>query len=89
MLCLHPPISLVVATSLTGGPQHAFLVFFQAKPSMHFAKSPQAGAPWPQYPSVAVLGTMNQTVTTVPAAKLDIRCSFLGPYLYEAPNVAS
>ena len=141
MLCLHPPISLVVTTSLTGSPQHAFLVFLQAKPSIHFislaplffqksfanniksktvpiifgnlptppnatafemtlskymqgvwanfAKNPQAGPPWPQYPSVAVLGTMNRTVTTVPAAELDTQCSFLDPYLYEAPNVTS
>ena len=51
----------------------------------NFAKNPQAGLPWPQYPSVAVLGTMNQTVTTVPAAELDTRCPLLDPFLELAP----
>jgi hypothetical protein len=55
----------------------------------NFAKNPQAGPPWPQYPSVAVLGTMGRTVTTVPAAKLDTRCPFLNPYLELAPLGAS
>lgn len=52
----------------------------------NFAKNPQAGPPWPGYPSVAVLGTMNQTVTTVPAAELDTRCPFLNPYLEFVPS---
>lgn len=51
-----------------------------------FAKNPNAGPPWPPYPSVAVLGTMHQTVTTVPAEDLDTRCSFLDPYLEYVPN---
>jgi hypothetical protein len=55
----------------------------------NFAKNPQAGPPWPQYPSVAVLGTMKQTVTTVPAAELDTRCPFLNPYLEFVPSGAS
>jgi hypothetical protein len=55
----------------------------------NFAKNPRAGLPWPQYPSVVVLGTTKQTVTTVPAAKLDTRCSFLNHYLYYASSEAS
>lgn len=51
-----------------------------------FAKNPQAGPPWPRYPEVAVLGTIDKTVAVVPAAELDARCAFLDPFLELAPS---
>lgn len=52
----------------------------------NFAKDPHAGPPWPQYPSVAVLGNMNRTETTVSAAELDTHCALLNTYLEYVPS---
>lgn len=55
----------------------------------NFAKNPFAGPPWPRYPAVGVLGTMNHTEFAVSATDLDTRCAFLNPVLGDVPSGGS